>query len=48
VANAVAELEQGRGAYATQAWLEAYEALSAADRLSPLGAEDLELLATSA
>ena len=48
VANAVAELEQGRWAYATQAWLDAYEALSAADRLNPLGAEDLELLATSA
>jgi hypothetical protein len=28
VADAVAELEQGRAAYATQAWLGAYEALS--------------------
>ena len=34
--------------YSSEAWSDAYEALSAADRLDPLGADDLELLATSA
>jgi DNA-binding NarL/FixJ family response regulator len=42
------ELGQGREAYARRAWLDAYTALSLADQASPLGAEDLERLATSA
>jgi DNA-binding CsgD family transcriptional regulator len=41
------ELEQGREAFARRAWRDAYESLSRADAKSPLGAEDLELLATS-
>jgi DNA-binding CsgD family transcriptional regulator len=41
-------LEHGRRAYACRAWGEAFESLSLADRTQPLGAEDLELLATSA
>ena len=45
---AVDELERGREAYAVRAWLDAYESLSAAERTAPLGAPDLELLATSA
>lgn len=44
----MAELERGREAYAAEAWPEAYESLSAADRSDPLRASDLELLATSA
>ena len=44
----VDQLEQGRRGYARRAWVDAYESLSAADRVAPLGAEDLELLATSA
>jgi DNA-binding CsgD family transcriptional regulator len=42
------ELERGRESYARRAWLDAYESLSRADQATPLGAEDLELLATSA
>jgi ATP/maltotriose-dependent transcriptional regulator MalT len=42
------ELERGREFYARRAWLDAYTALSSADREARLGAEDLELLATSA
>jgi DNA-binding CsgD family transcriptional regulator len=42
------ELEQGRESYASSAWSTAYESLSRADQLSPLPAQDLELLATSA
>jgi DNA-binding NarL/FixJ family response regulator len=41
----VAELEQGREAYAERKWVDAYRALAAADRAEPLGAEDLELVA---
>ncbi|MDX6592694.1 MAG: hypothetical protein QOJ13_1890 [Gaiellales bacterium] len=41
-------LAHGREAYATRAWRAAYTALSAADRVAPLAAGDLELLATSA
>ena len=41
-------LERGREAYAQRAWLDAHTALSEADEAAPLGAEDLELLATSA
>ena len=48
MADAGAELERGRNLYASEAWTDAYEALSAADRSNPLGAHDLELLATSA
>ena len=46
--DAVAELERGRQSYASQAWTDAFESLSAADRSDQLGAGDLELLATSA
>jgi DNA-binding CsgD family transcriptional regulator len=42
------ELERGREFYASRAWTHAYESLSQADQLAPLGAEDLEMLATSA
>jgi DNA-binding CsgD family transcriptional regulator len=44
----VPDLERGRAAFSAEAWLEAYESLSAADRSNPLGARELELLATSA
>jgi hypothetical protein len=44
--NTVAALERWRESYARQAWMDAYESLSAADRSEELGA-DLELLATS-
>ncbi|MGQ0715951.1 MAG: LuxR C-terminal-related transcriptional regulator [Pseudonocardiales bacterium] len=42
------ELERGREAYRKRAWLTAYKAFSLADEAAPLGAQDLELLATSA
>lgn len=42
------ELRRGRESYAKRAWLQAYESLLHAHRAAPLGAEDLELLATSA
>ncbi len=42
------ELERGREAYATRTWRDAHELLSLADAATPLGGEDLELLATSA
>ncbi len=42
------ELEQGRESYSSSAWATAYDSLSRADQLSPLAAEDLELLATAA
>ena len=42
------ELERGRESYARRAWLDAYKSLSHADQAAVLGAEDLELLATSA
>jgi DNA-binding CsgD family transcriptional regulator len=48
VVDTVVELERGREAYVRRAWRSAYGSLSAADRASPLGAEDLELLATAA
>jgi DNA-binding CsgD family transcriptional regulator len=48
MAGAVAELERGRELYRGEAWLDAYESLSAADKSEPLGPEDLELLATAA
>jgi DNA-binding NarL/FixJ family response regulator len=46
--TAAGTLDRGREAYARQAWGEAYDRLSAADREAPLGAEDLERLATAA
>jgi DNA-binding CsgD family transcriptional regulator len=46
--NTTADLERGHAAYSSSAWQEAYASLSEADRAVPLGAEDLELLATSA
>jgi DNA-binding CsgD family transcriptional regulator len=48
VKQAVDDLEAGRAAYAGRAWMDAYEALSRADQAAPLGANDLELFATSA
>jgi ATP/maltotriose-dependent transcriptional regulator MalT len=48
VPEAAAELEGGRRAFERQAWAEAYESLSAADRAGSLAPSDLELLATSA
>ena len=45
--TAVAELERGRECYAKRAWADAYESLSRADRAASLGADDLELLATT-
>jgi DNA-binding CsgD family transcriptional regulator/predicted negative regulator of RcsB-dependent stress response len=46
--SVVDELQRGREAYANQAWLDAYDALSRADAESSLAAADVELLATSA
>jgi tetratricopeptide (TPR) repeat protein len=46
--NPADALERGRQAYARRAWREAWESLSLADRTAPLGAEDVELLGTSA
>jgi DNA-binding CsgD family transcriptional regulator len=43
----LAELEHGRESYAKGKWVDAYESLAAADLATPLGAEDLELLARS-
>jgi ATP/maltotriose-dependent transcriptional regulator MalT len=48
VVDAIDELSQGREFYARRAWVDAYQSLSHADQAAPLGAEDLELLATSA
>src|SRR5215203_413151 len=42
------ELRQGRQSYVRRAWMDAYKSLSQADKAAPLGAQDLELLATSA
>src|SRR5204863_2612481 len=46
--GSAAEVERGRDACARRAWIEAYTSLGDADRKVPLGAADLELLATSA
>ena len=46
--HAVHELQGGRACYARRAWMEACKSLSQVDQAVPLGAEDLELLATSA
>lgn len=48
VVNEARELERGRESYKRQAWADAYESLSLADEVVPLGVEDLELLAMSA
>src|SRR5918995_356937 len=48
VADTSDPIRDGRNSYARRAWTEAYESLSRADRDQPLGAGDLELLATSA
>ena len=42
------DLGRGREAYERRAWAEAYTALAAADRETPLSPEDLERLATAA
>jgi DNA-binding CsgD family transcriptional regulator len=44
----VDELARGRESASRRAWISAHELLSLADRVERLGAEDLELLATSA
>jgi DNA-binding CsgD family transcriptional regulator len=46
--DAAAHLERGRRAHDSGAWLDAYEALAAADLSESLEAGDLELLATAA
>jgi DNA-binding CsgD family transcriptional regulator len=46
--TAAEPLERGREAYRRRAWADAYSRLSAADRVCPLEAEDLERLATVA
>ena len=46
--NIAGNLARGRDSYARQAWREAFEALTAADRSNPLEPRDLETLATSA
>ncbi|TQK42483.1 hypothetical protein FBY35_3895 [Streptomyces sp. SLBN-118] len=43
-----ADLARGRACYAAEAWLEAFECLSAADGATSMGPDDLELLARSA
>jgi DNA-binding CsgD family transcriptional regulator len=48
VVDAIDELGRGRESYARRAWMDAYKSLSRADQAAALGAEDLELLATSA
>ena len=47
-APATSALESGRLSYERRAWADAYEQLSRADEETPLGAGDLELLATAA
>jgi DNA-binding CsgD family transcriptional regulator len=46
--DAVSDLERGRAAHAQGAWRQAHQSLSRADRSSPLGPDDLELLAVCA
>ena len=43
-----ADVAKGRASYDASAWSDAYDELSAADRHTPLAAEDLELLGVSA
>jgi len=42
------ELERGRAACARRVWEEAHESLARADAISPLGADDVELLSLAA
>ena len=46
--NIAGQLARGRDAYARQAWREAHEGLTAADRSGSLGPRELEMLATAA
>lgn len=48
VTDRAAELERGREAYATRAWLEAYEVLAGAHAHEPLPPADVELLSVVA
>jgi DNA-binding NarL/FixJ family response regulator len=48
VAGDLTDLERGRASYANESWQAAFESLSAADQIAPLGPADLELLARSA
>ena len=41
-------LERGRASFVRLAWADAYEALAAADRETPLAPDDLERLAAAA
>ena len=47
-ASATSALESGRLSHEQHAWAEAHEQLTRADEEEPLGADDLELLATAA
>jgi DNA-binding CsgD family transcriptional regulator len=47
VATATAELASGRACFHRRAWAEAREALARADQMSPLAADDVELLAVA-
>jgi len=47
-ARSTGQLERGRRAYAERAWGDAYESLTLANQAASIGAEDVELLATSA
>ena len=46
--HATDAVSRGRESYGRRAWRDAYEALSAADENAPLGAVDLDRLATAA
>jgi DNA-binding CsgD family transcriptional regulator len=48
VRDASTDLDKGRSAYANASWQAAFASLSAADAVSPLAADDLELLGRSA
>lgn len=48
MADGAVELERGRESHARRAWADAHVNLSQADAAAPLGAEDLESLATAA
>ncbi|HEX4719912.1 MAG TPA: LuxR C-terminal-related transcriptional regulator [Thermoleophilaceae bacterium] len=48
VRNTVTELERGREAYATRAWLDAYESLTAAEGRGALDAPDARLVSIAA
>jgi DNA-binding CsgD family transcriptional regulator len=48
VVGSVPDLERGRQFFAQAAWRDAYDAFTAADRVTRLGATDLELLARAA